>query len=140
MSLIINKQIATPTGFDVSNICVRLEVTHHLCGDKVKVTSKEYASKAAFDNGAQPIENNFVNSNVFEYERAADGADVLQFAHEQFKQYIIDTYKTEPIIEKLPKLDENNEPVLDADGNDVLVDTTTGTTYFFTDLDIEIVI
>ena len=123
MSLIIKKTITTDTGFEVSNLCVRLDILHHLRGDKVKVSANEYASKAAYDNGAQPIANQFIQSNVFEYDRVTDGPDVLQFAHEQFRKYIIDTYKTEPIIAVV-------------DGKE----TTTGTTYFFTDSDIEILI
>lgn len=82
MSVQINEPTTTREGVDIVSQFVRLEPTLCLCGTKIAVESSYYASDAAFDAGCSTIKTN--RKDVFDYDRAVDGPDLLQVSHDKW--------------------------------------------------------
>jgi hypothetical protein len=132
--LIINRQTETATGIIIeTGYCIRLNVEHNFSGHTIRIFGVEYVSKEAFAAGKEALKPIYAGSTIpFIYERETDGADILQFAHEKFKQHLIETYGVTPIYETTTKTDEH--------GNEYQSQLQIGENHYFTDENISIVI
>ena len=89
MGLTINKPITTAFGNEISGIYLRLFVELHHNGKQVGIMAKDFASRAAFESNVQSL-GNTIQSKYFDYNRETDGADLLAFAHQKAKEYLIE--------------------------------------------------
>lgn len=83
MALQLNTPVTTKEGFEVANAYGRVGVADNIEGTTLQAIVEFYASEAAFTNGASPLKLNLENVSVEAYDRAADGTDVLDLAHDR---------------------------------------------------------
>ena len=82
MALQFNTTIATKDGFEVANAYGRVSVTDSYRGDAVHAVVEAYVSEQAFNEGASPLKAKFLPFAEAAYDRAVDGTDVLNIAHD----------------------------------------------------------
>ena len=80
MSIQVNEPITTREGTELTSFYVRVEPRLRACGCKVDVEAAYYVSKEAFKAGAAPIRCSTYSE--FDYDRSADGTDLLTFAND----------------------------------------------------------
>ena len=83
MSLQLNTPVTTKEGFEVANAYGRVGVADNIEGTTLQAIVEFYASEVAFTNGAAPIKLDLENVSVEAYNRATDGTDVLDLAHDR---------------------------------------------------------
>ena len=83
MALQLNTPVTTKEGFEVANAYGRVGVADNIEGSTLQALVEFYVSEAAFSNGAAPIKLNLENVSVEAYDRAVDGTDVLDLAHDR---------------------------------------------------------
>lgn len=98
MALKLNTPINTFEGMVVNNAYARIEVSESHAGSTLLVAIKMYPSKEVYKNGAQPLnvkknaDYSLLNpiTNVFHinYNREADGVDILAIAHQACVDYL----------------------------------------------------
>lgn len=104
MGLLITKNVTLLDEVNTSRLYIRLEAKVEYGGSKISVQSRNYLSKNSFtmDNYNNSIKIKELPSIlVFDYNRNVDGADILEFAHEKFKQWISED-KTKEIVTRDP--------------------------------------
>ena len=83
MALTFTTALTTPQGFVIENAYGRVSVLDDKTGETLQVGLAIYASETAFEAGAEEI--GFPNMGYLQtpYNRAEDGADVLNIAHDR---------------------------------------------------------
>jgi hypothetical protein len=82
MALIFNTPIMTPNGVEISNAYGRISVADQKFGTTLQCGLDIYASEAAFTANAQPFNMPELAYVEVDYNRDADGVDVLDLAHD----------------------------------------------------------
>lgn len=82
MALNFTTTLATKDGFEVANAYGRVSVTDSYAGDSVHAVVEAYVSEQAFNEGANPLKTKFLPFAQTDYDRAVDGTDVLDIAHD----------------------------------------------------------
>ena len=85
-------------GMSLTSTYIRISADLKSPGDKVVVKADWYADKAAYQDSIynmMPVKVPYESTDIsidnvkeFAYDRIADGADVLQFAHDQYSAYL----------------------------------------------------
>lgn len=92
MAIIIDKSIQTAIGIEISNgYYLRLTVTI-LENGSLRIDVKDYASKANFKAGKQPLPTKFISGLETEYVREQDSPDTQFFAHQKVKAFLIENF------------------------------------------------
>ena len=96
MALQITK-LMTSRGQSFSNSYARIEAQVSENGTKIEVNVNYYLSKIKYQENAS--NNSFIIDGVprfeiFNYDRAIDGADILTIAHNKFKELLISQVNT----------------------------------------------
>lgn len=86
MALQIAETLISREGQELTSFYLRLEPLVCLSGDKVAVEYSHYGSKVAYQNGATTVARNA--EVAFEYDRAVNGSDIQQFAHDSLVTYL----------------------------------------------------
>lgn len=111
MALLVDKQITILGDIQIPQLYIRLTVGYGPSGSPLQVQLKPYSSKEAYEAGEN---NTFQVEDIqlyqnFDYDREADGNDLLLFAHNKVK-----TYLSTDVVENLPVLDPSTgEPTYD---------------------------
>ena len=97
MAFTITKNLTTK-GIPLSSFYVRLSVTNRTEGDRISYMATWYASKEAYE--ASPRNSLKIDKLPtgefiplvwdFDYNRATDGVDTLDFAHDKFKEALLE--------------------------------------------------
>lgn len=83
MALTFNTTLTTPQGFEVANAYGRVAVADQKDGLTLQAGLSIYASEAAYLAGAEEIGFPELGYYQGEYNREADGVDVLDLAHDR---------------------------------------------------------
>ena len=86
MALQIAEALTTREGSELSSFYLRLEPLACVSGTCIDVEYYHHSSKALFQAGASTVRYNGKQS--FAYNRATDGSDVQQFAHDSLLTYL----------------------------------------------------
>ena len=86
MALQVAEALTTREGSELSSFYLRLEPIVCLSGTCIDVEYSHFKSKAVFTEGASTVRYNGKQS--FAYNRATDGSDVQQFAHDKLVEYL----------------------------------------------------
>lgn len=85
MALTITSTITTPEGFEVTNAYGRIAVLDEIDGTRLISALRIYMNEQAFLDGKAPMGNlSFTTDATFAYDRATDGNDILDLAHDGF--------------------------------------------------------
>ena len=82
MALTFNTQLTTPQGIQIDNAYGRVSVLDDKTGTTVQAGLAIYASEAAFLAGAEEIGFPNLGFASAPYDRATDGIDILDIAHD----------------------------------------------------------
>lgn len=82
MALNFTTTITLPTGIEVPNAYGRVSAVDQASGTKVDALVDIYTSEAAFTSGLKPLEVGFNRVASVPYDRAVDGADILNIGHD----------------------------------------------------------
>lgn len=82
MALQLNTEITTAEGFNVPNAYGRVAVTDNYDGAQVHAVVELFVNEQAFMDGAQPFKTKIQQYVAVAYDRATDGADVLNIGHD----------------------------------------------------------
>lgn len=82
MALTFNSTITLPSGLEVANAYGRVAAVDVAAGTQVDAMVDIYASEAAFTSGLAPVEVGFNRVASVAYNRATDGADILNIGHD----------------------------------------------------------
>lgn len=83
MALQFTTQVATESGLVVDNAYGRVAVTDDFDGSKIRASLAVYVSEAKFEEGADALMLVDVPRYASQaYDRAVDGVDVLDLAHD----------------------------------------------------------
>ena len=90
MALLITKDVQVLGEFDITEIYIRIHYKVDYNGKEVRVLTRNYTSKAAYVSNIQnllPV-NGLNDGFIFQYDRAIDGVDILQFVHDKVKEVL----------------------------------------------------
>ena len=82
MALNFTTTLTTAEGIEVANAYGRVAVADQVAGDRLDTIVEVYASEAAFLAGSQRLSLTLKQSASFPYDRAVDGSDILDLAHD----------------------------------------------------------
>lgn len=83
MALQLETPITTIQGFEIANAYGRVSVVDSVQGNSLQATVEFYAGKVQFEGGLEPVQTNGINTmTLSNYDRTAQGADILSIAHE----------------------------------------------------------
>ena len=82
MALTFNTPLVTPQGFEVANAYGRVSVLDDKTGTLVQAGLAIYASEEAFTSGKEEIGFPNLGFATAPYDRATDGTDILNIAHD----------------------------------------------------------
>ena len=83
MSLTITSTITTVEGFEVSNAYARVAVIDQAKGTELEQMVEVYSTEQAFLDGKTQLSiEGLVNFSKAPYDRAAQGTDILDLAHD----------------------------------------------------------
>jgi hypothetical protein len=89
MGLIMKTPIQSGIGIEINNASIRIIPMLDVAGTWIKTANLVYVSKEAYTVGGQNIQANAIPLNLdFEYDRAANGTDILTYALEQVAAYL----------------------------------------------------
>jgi hypothetical protein len=112
MALQINEALTTREGSALVSFYVRLEPLVCINGACIEVEYYHYSSKSAFQAGHNTVVKNVKKS--FDYDRATDGTDVIQFAHDSLVTYLTTSQGTDENGDALaPTYDPANVSIVD---------------------------
>jgi hypothetical protein len=82
MALIFSTPIQTRDGFTVENAYGRVAADDQYVGTHVRGHVEIFVNKEAYTNGLRPLKTEFIQDCQVPYDRAVDGTDILNIAHE----------------------------------------------------------
>ena len=82
MALNFTSTITLPTGIEVADAYGRVAAVDQAAGKTVEALVDIYASEAAYTTGLAPLEVGFNRTASVAYDRATDGADILNIGHD----------------------------------------------------------
>jgi len=100
MSLIINSNIETQGGIELSSAYARITVVDGAQGTSLNVNLEYYPTDQAFLNGLAPTRMaNDISALTINYDRSTQGTDILMLAHEAAQAVLTDNGITSIIAE-----------------------------------------
>ena len=82
MALQFTTDLISRDGFVVSNAYGRVTATDQLTGTFIKAHVDFYQSQESFESGIRPFKTQYIQDAHAPYDRAVDGVDVLNIAHD----------------------------------------------------------
>ena len=99
MALQVNGSIELQNGIKIEDAYVRTDVSLLIKGNQVNAWPTFWVDQAAFAENKQPLDF-YVSANFsYEYDRAADGVDILTFANNKVKETLEGLGYTVTIVE-----------------------------------------
>ena len=82
MSLTITSKLKTLEGIEVENSYARVLVVDNFAGVQIDAAMQVFLNEATYLAGSAPLNLDILNNTAAPYDRAAEGTDILDLAHD----------------------------------------------------------